>query len=88
MDGHNLDDLITILEEVKNTESVGPVLIHVVTEKGKGYAPAEMALDKYHGVAKFDVATGKQKKPEQPIPTYTQVTPPWGGEEALADYRG
>mmetsp|Transcript_7497 Transcript_7497/g.14224 ORF Transcript_7497/g.14224 Transcript_7497/m.14224 type:complete len:735 (+) Transcript_7497:42-2246(+) len=73
VDGHNLDDLITILEEVKNTESVGPVLIHVVTEKGKGYQPAEMAQDKYHGVAKFDVASGKQKKGGGGPPTYTQV---------------
>lgn len=73
VDGHNLDDLITILEEVKNTESVGPVLIHVVTEKGRGYAPAEMAQDKYHGVSKFDVATGEQKKGGSGPPTYTQV---------------
>jgi len=72
VDGHNLDDLCSILEEVKNTDSVGPVLIHVVTEKGKGYFPAETAQDKYHGVNKFDVASGLQVKPKAKVPTYTQ----------------
>jgi len=62
VDGHNLDDLVTILKEVKNTQTAGPVLIHVVTEKGKGYAPAETASDKMHGVVTFDVATGRQNK--------------------------
>ena len=51
MDGHNLQDLVAILEEVKSTRSVGPVLIHTVTEKGRGYSYAEAAQDKYHGVS-------------------------------------
>ncbi len=58
MDGHNLQDLVAILEEVKSTRSVGPVLIHTVTEKGRGYSYAEAAQDKYHGVSTFDVASG------------------------------
>ena len=61
IDGHNLEHLIPVLENVRDSEQ-GPVLIHVVTQKGKGYAPAENSADKYHGVAKFDVATGKQFK--------------------------
>jgi 1-deoxy-D-xylulose-5-phosphate synthase len=73
VDGHNLKDLVAILQEVKATRSVGPVLIHIVTEKGRGYSYAESAQDKYHGVAKFDVASGKQKKASGGIPTYTQV---------------
>ena len=72
VDGHNLDDLINILNDVKNTESIGPVLIHVVTEKGRGYKPAELAQDKYHGVAKFEVDTGEQKKGKAGLPAYTQ----------------
>ncbi|XP_077218067.1 putative 1-deoxy-D-xylulose-5-phosphate synthase, chloroplastic [Tasmannia lanceolata] len=73
VDGHNMDDLIAILKEVKSTKTTGPVLIHVVTEKGRGYPYAEKAADKYHGVAKFDPATGKQfksKTPTQPYTTY------------------
>mmetsp|Transcript_14551 Transcript_14551/g.24658 ORF Transcript_14551/g.24658 Transcript_14551/m.24658 type:complete len:753 (+) Transcript_14551:92-2350(+) len=72
VDGHNLDDLVSILKEVRDTESVGPVLIHVVTEKGKGYLPAESAQDKYHGVNKFDVSTGKQVQKVAKVATYTQ----------------
>mmetsp|Transcript_101779 Transcript_101779/g.247438 ORF Transcript_101779/g.247438 Transcript_101779/m.247438 type:complete len:578 (-) Transcript_101779:110-1843(-) len=72
VDGHNLQDLVAILEEVKSTRSVGPVLIHIVTEKGRGYSYAEAAQDKYHGVSTFDVASGKQKKSASAIPTYTQ----------------
>jgi len=72
VDGHNMDDLVTILKEVKNTESSGPVLIHIITTKGKGYRPAETAMDKMHGVAKYDVSTGKQKKPTGGAPSYTQ----------------
>jgi len=72
VDGHNVEDLVAILQEVKRTESIGPVLIHVVTEKGRGYRPAEQALDKYHGVAKFDFVTGEQKKGGgSTVPTYT-----------------
>jgi 1-deoxy-D-xylulose-5-phosphate synthase len=62
IDGHNLDHLLPVLENVRDSEQ-GPVLIHVVTKKGKGYAPAENSADKYHGVAKFDVVTGEQNKP-------------------------
>ena len=63
IDGHNLDHLLPVLRNVRDTESDGPILIHCVTQKGKGYEPAEGAADKYHGVAKFDVVTGKQAKP-------------------------
>src|SRR3546814_4858425 len=58
IDGHNLDHLIPVLENVRDTEE-GPILVHVVTKKGKGYAPAENAADKYHGVQRFDVITGR-----------------------------
>ncbi|KAK1277134.1 hypothetical protein QJS04_geneDACA021126 [Acorus gramineus] len=71
VDGHNMDDLITILKEVKETKTTGPVLIHVVTEKGRGYPYAEKAADKYHGVVKFDPATGKQFKAKTPTQSYT-----------------
>mmetsp|Transcript_31271 Transcript_31271/g.93335 ORF Transcript_31271/g.93335 Transcript_31271/m.93335 type:complete len:724 (-) Transcript_31271:257-2428(-) len=60
VDGHNIEDLVSILEEVKSTETVGPVLIHVMTEKGRGYVPAEVAQDRMHGVVKFDPKTGQQ----------------------------
>ena len=72
VDGHNLEHLLPILKNVRDTHN-GPVLIHVVTQKGKGYAPAEGAKDKYHGVAKFDVVTGKQSKPKANAPSYTNV---------------
>jgi 1-deoxy-D-xylulose-5-phosphate synthase len=73
IDGHNLDHLIPVLENVRDNAD-GPVLIHVVTQKGKGYAPAEAADDKYHGVAKFDVITGKQDKgPAGGPPAYQNV---------------
>nr|DAD37889.1 TPA_asm: hypothetical protein HUJ06_008530 [Nelumbo nucifera] len=71
VDGHNIDDLVAILWEVKNTRTTGPVLIHVVTEKGRGYPYAERAADKYHGVVKFDPATGKQFKSSTPTQSYT-----------------
>ena len=61
IDGHNLDHLIPVLENVRDTMK-GPVLVHVVTKKGHGYAPAEAAPDKYHAVTKFTVLTGEQKK--------------------------
>jgi 1-deoxy-D-xylulose-5-phosphate synthase len=73
IDGHNLDQLIPVLENVRDNAE-GPVLIHVVTQKGKGYAPAEAADDKYHGVVKFDVVTGKQDKgPGGGPPAYQNV---------------
>ncbi|KAL7144569.1 hypothetical protein ABFS83_07G021300 [Erythranthe nasuta] len=71
VDGHNLDDLTAILNEVKSTKTTGPVLIHVITEKGRGYPYAEKAADKYHGVTKFDPATGKQFKSSAPTQSYT-----------------
>ena len=73
VDGHNLDQLIPVLENIRDNAE-GPVLVHVVTKKGKGYAPAEAASDKYHGVAKFDVVTGKQDKgPGGGPPAYQNV---------------
>jgi 1-deoxy-D-xylulose-5-phosphate synthase len=87
VDGHNLDDLVAILQEVKNTESVGPVLIHVVTEKGRGYGPAERAQDRYHGVAAFDFATGAQVKAKTKVPSYTQFFAESLVAEARADER-
>ena len=72
IDGHNMNDLVAVLSNVKAMDR--PVLVHVVTQKGKGYAPAENAEDKYHGVVKFDVVTGQQKKPAAPTPpSYTKV---------------
>ncbi|CAN0877347.1 Probable 1-deoxy-D-xylulose-5-phosphate synthase, chloroplastic [Linum grandiflorum] len=71
VDGHSIDDIVAILKEVKNTKATGPVLIHVVTEKGRGYPYAEKAADKYHVVAKFDPATGKQFKPSAPTQSYS-----------------
>ena len=72
IDGHNLDHLIPVLENVRDT-SEGPVLIHVVTEKGKGYAPAENSADKYHGVPKFNVVTGEKAKGAAGPPAYQNV---------------
>jgi 1-deoxy-D-xylulose-5-phosphate synthase len=72
VDGHNLDHLLPVLKNVRDNQT-GPVLIHVVTKKGKGYAPAEAAADKYHGVNTFDVITGKQAKPKANAPSYTRV---------------
>ncbi len=72
IDGHNLDQLIPVLENVRDAAE-GPCLIHVVTQKGKGYAPAEAAADKYHGVQKFDVITGAQAKAPPGPPSYTGV---------------
>jgi 1-deoxy-D-xylulose-5-phosphate synthase len=72
VDGHNLDHLLPILKNVRDVPD-GPVLVHVVTKKGKGYPPAEAAEDKYHGVAAFDVVTGVQVKPKPNAPSYTRV---------------
>jgi 1-deoxy-D-xylulose-5-phosphate synthase len=73
IDGHNLDHLLPVLKNVRDNLELGPVLIHVVTQKGKGYAPAEKSSDKYHGVNKFDVITGKQDKPPANAPNYQNV---------------
>jgi len=72
IDGHDLDQLLPVLRAAK-TRATGPVLIHVLTTKGKGYAPAENAADKYHGVAKFDVASGAQNKSKPNAPSYTSI---------------
>ncbi|QDM41160.1 1-deoxy-D-xylulose-5-phosphate synthase [Altererythrobacter sp. TH136] len=72
IDGHNLEHLIPVLENVRDSEQ-GPILVHVVTKKGKGYAPAENSADKYHGVQKFDVITGEQKKSAGGPPAYQNV---------------
>jgi 1-deoxy-D-xylulose-5-phosphate synthase len=72
VDGHDLRQLVPILENVRNADN-GPFLVHVRTQKGKGYAPAEASHDKYHGVVKFDVATGKQQKGVSNAPSYTKV---------------
>jgi 1-deoxy-D-xylulose-5-phosphate synthase len=73
IDGHNLDHLLPVLENVRDSIYEGPILVHVVTQKGRGYAPAETAADKMHGVAKFDVVTGAQNKPKANAPSYTRV---------------
>ena len=73
IDGHNLDSLVPVLNNVKNSKYEGPILIHAVTKKGKGYKPAEDSRDKYHGVSKFDVVTGEQSKSKTNVPTYTKV---------------
>ncbi len=72
VDGHDMDALLSVLENVKNMKT-GPTLIHVVTQKGKGYAPAENSADKYHGVSKFNVVTGEQSKSIPNAPSYTSV---------------
>ena len=72
IDGHNLDHLVPVLRNVRD-HGHGPVLIHVVTQKGKGYPPAEAAVDKYHGVSRFNVATGTQEKSRPNAPSYTSV---------------
>ena len=72
IDGHNLDHLLPVLRNVRDAE-IGPILVHVVTQKGKGYAPAETSADKYHGVVKFDVVTGVQAKSKGGAPQYTKV---------------
>src|SRR4029077_3314151 len=72
IDGHNIDHLLPILKNVRDMNN-GPILVHVVTKKGKGYEPAEKSADKYHGVVKFDVATGAQQKSKTAAPQYTKV---------------
>ncbi|MQL99690.1 hypothetical protein Taro_032419 [Colocasia esculenta] len=72
VDGHNIEDLVIIFEKVKAMPAPGPVLIHIITDKGKGYPPAEVAADKMHGVVKFDPKTGKQFKAKASALSYTQ----------------
>ncbi len=86
IDGHNLNDLLDVLQNVRDNES-GPILVHVVTKKGKGYEPAENSADKYHGVNKFNVVTGAQTKPQSNAPSYTSIFAQSLIEEAKADDR-
>jgi 1-deoxy-D-xylulose-5-phosphate synthase len=73
VDGHNLDHLLPVLKNARDSQLDKPILVHTVTKKGKGYPPAEASADKYHGVVKFDVITGKQAKPVANAPQYTAV---------------
>jgi 1-deoxy-D-xylulose-5-phosphate synthase len=82
IDGHNLDHLLPVLRNVREAE-FGPIIVHVVTQKGKGYPPAEASDDKYHGVVKFDIATGAQAKAKANAPSYTTVF----GESLVAQAR-
>jgi 1-deoxy-D-xylulose-5-phosphate synthase len=86
VDGHNLDHLIPVLENVRDA-SEGPILVHVVTQKGKGYGPAEAASDKYHGVQKFDIVSGKQDKAPAGPPAYQNVFADQLVREAQSDER-
>jgi 1-deoxy-D-xylulose-5-phosphate synthase len=87
VDGHNLDDLIAVLQEVKAAATVGPVLIHIITEKGRGYLPAESASDKMHGVGKYDPRTGVQVKAKAVTGSYTNFFADALVAEAEADSR-
>ncbi len=87
IDGHDLDHLLPVLRNLRDTELGEPVLLHVVTQKGKGYAPAEASADKYHGVVKFNVVTGEQQKPPPGPPSYTKVFSNALIAEAEADSR-
>ena len=73
IDGHDVENLVQIFENVKNSNHQGPILIHVRTQKGKGYKPAEESGDKYHGVSKFNISTGEQTKSKSNAPSYTKV---------------
>ena len=73
IDGHNLDHLIPILKNIRDKKEQGPVLVHVVTHKGHGYIPAEQSSDKFHGVSKFNIATGTQKKNKNSPPSFTNI---------------
>ena len=73
IDGHNLDHLLPVLRNVREARRTGPILVHVVTQKGKGYEPAEKSADKYHGVSRFNVVTGAQDKGQPKAPSYTGV---------------
>jgi 1-deoxy-D-xylulose-5-phosphate synthase len=86
VDGHNLDHLLPVLRNVRDAKE-GPILVHVVTKKGKGYAPAEASSDKYHGVVKFDIGTGKQAKAKANAPSYTKVFGDTLVKEAAKDDR-
>jgi 1-deoxy-D-xylulose-5-phosphate synthase len=87
VDGHNMDQLIPVLKNLRDTDLPGPVLLHAVTVKGKGYAPAEKSADKYHGVATFNVVTGAQDKGKSNAPAYTKVFAQSLIDEAKRDER-
>jgi len=87
VDGHDLDHLIPVLKNVRDRAESGPILLHVVTQKGRGYAPAEAAIDKYHGVSKFDVVTGIQQITKTTVPSYTKVFGECLSAEAKKDDR-
>ncbi len=87
IDGHNLDHLLPVLRNVREAEESGPILLHVITKKGHGYAPAEASPDKYHGVSKFNVITGEQAKAPPGPPQYTRVFADALIAEAEADDR-
>ena len=87
IDGHDLDHLLPVLRNLRDTELQGPILLHVVTKKGKGYPPAEESADKYHGVQKFNVVTGEQVKAPPGPPTYQKVFATALIAEAEADGR-
>ncbi|NKE44949.1 1-deoxy-D-xylulose-5-phosphate synthase [Roseomonas frigidaquae] len=87
IDGHDLDHLLPILRNLRDAEDAQPILLHVVTQKGKGYAPAEASADKYHGVQKFNVITGEQAKAPPGPPSYTKVFANALIAEAEADER-
>ncbi|PPR58378.1 MAG: 1-deoxy-D-xylulose-5-phosphate synthase, partial [Alphaproteobacteria bacterium MarineAlpha3_Bin6] len=87
VDGHNLDHLLPVLKNIRDMDEAAPVLLHVVTEKGHGYVPAEKSADKYHGVSKFDVVTGKQTKPASNAPSYTNVFAQALIQEAEKDHK-
>lgn len=85
IDGHRLDLLVPLLRVLRKEN--GPILLHVITRKGKGYAPAEQAVDKFHGVSKFDIISGKQQKPISSVPSYTSIFSRYLIEEAHKDSR-
>jgi len=87
IDGHNLDHLLPILRNVRDAEEAGPILVHAITQKGRGYAPAEAAADKLHAVSRFNVVTGEQMKPPPGPPSYTRVFADALIAEAEADPR-
>jgi len=87
IDGHNIDHLLPVLKNLRDSHEAGPVLIHCVTQKGRGYKPAEQSADKYHGVVKFDVITGAQAKSKSAAPSYTTVFAKALIKEAEADDR-
>ena len=87
IDGHDLDHLMPVLRNLRDTDHQGPILLHVVTRKGKGYPPAEQSADKYHGVAKFNVVTGEQSKAPPGPPSYTKVFAQALAAEAAVDQR-